>query len=358
MNLPGYDVLDKIGDGPAGTVWKAQQVSLDRVVAIRTLSPSLQSDPKQFEQILNQLRSAAHLTHPNIIKIFNVDSVQDSHFIVMEYVHGPSLAELIAEKGALPPKTAIRIALSIAEALRDAWAQVNIIHGDIRPANIIMEDGKTVKLTDLGMTIDISPKELAEQIDADALTRQPHYMAPEHLDSTETKTMQADMYSLGALLYHMLTGHRPFVENDTNDVITMHRDGTLPDPRKLRSSIPLPALHLMHRLLAKSPRNRYKDWPQLVTEIGGIAAGKFILGKQGETFKSTLPPIVGRNTSASAKSKTKSRYIAPNKSAPLAVHVCLFAVLLVWLVVFAMVRVRSVQAAHSTGARTPRSQSY
>jgi serine/threonine protein kinase len=355
MNLTGYDILEKIGEGPAGVVWKALQVSLDRIVAIRVLNPDLISEPQQFERLLTQIRAAAKLTHPNLVQIYNVDCVNNTHFIVMEHLSGTPLSDLLKKKRILPPKEAFRIAFGISQALADAWEHQHIIHGDLRPGNIIINSDQSIKITDLGMTLDIGTKQLAAQIDAGTMNRIPHYMAPEHLDPSVTRSFPCDMYSLGALLYHMMSGIRPFQEHDDADVVTMHRDGTLPDPRKVRPSIPVPAIQLMRKLLAKSPSRRHSDWDQLTNELKKLAAGKFILSKASDTFKSTLQ---GGNGSSPVKSGPKKPRYQVKRSVPsVPLRFALYILLAAWFLVFTVIKIRNTAQPNSNHEAIERNDS-
>lgn len=207
--LDAFEVLELIGRGGMGAVYKAIHLRLDRVVAIKVLPPELaESDPAFGERFLREARALAKLQHPNLVVVHDFGEADGLYFIVMEYVEGPNLRRLI-QSGNLPPARTLEILPQICSGLRYAHSQ-GLIHRDIKPENILVGDDGRVRITDFGLArlVDPSPTDISLTASTHA-PGTPHYMAPEQLRDPDGVDHRVDIFALGVMFYEMLTGHLP-----------------------------------------------------------------------------------------------------------------------------------------------------
>lgn len=298
MNIPGCKLLEKVGEGATGIVWKAHQISLDRIVAVKVLRPRFAVNPDEVKDFIHEARSAAKLKHPNIIQVYDVAEERGTYYFIMEFVAGPTLAQLIKQRGRIPQKEALKVALHTAQALENAWIKARIIHRDIKPDNIMFDDDGSVKLADLGLAKMADPAKLSAQIEAGALEGTPNYMSPEQASSARSLDYRTDMYSLGATLYHLVTGNVPFGEHGPMDALNRHINGFLPNPRDIDPSVHLCVVNLITRLMMKNPNDRYKDWDEAIKAIKKAASGRLLLvTKPRANAVSTIEPQKTASTS-------------------------------------------------------------
>jgi len=260
--LGQYRILEEIGRGGMAVVYKAYQPALDRTVAIKVLPPELTLDYQFVQRFVREARSAAKLTHPHIVTIHELGQTEGNHFIVMEYVVGPSVADLLMHEGALPPPQAAQILAQVGSALDYAHDQA-FVHRDIKPANILLGPGETAKLTDFG---------IVKAADGTSLTRTgtllgtPAYMSPEQARGT-TITRSTDVYSLGVVAYEMLSGRVPFT-GDTAAVLHAHAY----DPPDL-AVLPPVVQQVVGGALEKDPEKRFQSAGAFSHALTGAVAG-------------------------------------------------------------------------------------
>ena len=225
--IPGYELLQQIEDSSTYTVWRARQESLDRDVAIRILKQEALSHADEIEALLRQARAVAKLKSANIIQIYDVGQHEDTLYIVMEHVDGHPLTTLLDLGDAIPQKRALGIATSVAQALSDAWDGERILHRNLKPGNIVIERGGSgVKVANLG-TGGIAAETPG------MIVGTPGYMSPEQASGSDGIDFTSDMYSLGAVLYHMTTGKVPFGDLDEDATLQAQIEGQLPFPQDL-----------------------------------------------------------------------------------------------------------------------------
>ena len=203
--LGRYQVVEELGRGGMGVVYRAYQPSLNRHVAIKVLPPQLSLDQQLVGRFQREARAAANLRHPNIVVIYDVGEEKGIHYIVMEYLEGRTLKQLVEEEGPLHPKRAAHIVEQVAAAL-DYAHQRGFVHRDVKPANIFVGPGDHVTLTDFGIAKAAS--ETQQLTRTGTLMGTPEYMAPEQATGGEVDH-RTDLYALGVVLYQMLTGHVP-----------------------------------------------------------------------------------------------------------------------------------------------------
>ncbi|OGV57657.1 MAG: hypothetical protein A2283_02950 [Lentisphaerae bacterium RIFOXYA12_FULL_48_11] len=287
MNIEGFDNLEQIGEGGMAVVWKAHQVSLERDVAIKILKAELSADPEEVADFTREAKAAASLKHPNIIQVYDAAEQEGVYYFVMEYIAGQT-AEQVLENGPLHWKKVAQIGLAIAEALDYAWNKASLIHRDVKPSNIMFDDDGTIKLADLGLAKRLDTDSLAEQIQIRKLEGTPNYMSPEQARCKSKLDFRSDMYSLGATMYHMVTGKLPFEEYETMEVLDQHTKGHLPNPRDMLPLIPPGICQLISRLMMKDADDRYADWTEVIKELKKVIAGRILVTKQGKQADSTV----------------------------------------------------------------------
>jgi len=266
--LGGYEVLEVVGWGGMGTVYRARQVSMDRVVALKVLRRQLAQDPAFVEQFVREARAAGKLDHRNIIHVHDVKREEDTCFFSMEFVDGVEVSTLLQE-GPLPPLQAATVTLAVAEALAYAHEQ-GIVHGDVKPQNIMISKD-SVKLADLGLARSMSRTDSLHEQEAGRVWGTPKYMAPEVARGGPPQA-SSDIYSLGATLYHMLTGRAPFSGRDAREILKKHMHEAPPPVRQLTPGVPLALARVAERMLAKDPAARPHTMREAIDDLAEARA--------------------------------------------------------------------------------------
>ena len=255
-------ILEEIGSGGMAVIYKAVQESLGRTVAIKALKTSVALESQFAVRFEREARSVAALQHENIIHIYDFHKEGGSLFIVMEFVEGIDLYDLLDRVGALPPEISAIIAMQVARALDYAHYR-NIIHRDIKPANIMVSKQGGVKLMDFGIARDASFGDLTE---TGTGLGTPSYMSPEQILGDKLD-FRSDIFSLGIVLYQMATGRKPFIEDEQKSVMHKIRLEKYPSPRKINPDIPRELERIMGKCMAKMPRDRYRSTQDLVLAL-------------------------------------------------------------------------------------------
>jgi len=263
-----YELLEKVGDGGMAIVYKARCRVLDRIVAIKILKTEYAKDNSFVEKFKTEAQAAARLSHPNIVNIFDVGQDQDVHYIVMEYVEGRTLKEIIHAEAPLPIDQAVNIAIMICDGIHHAHER-GIIHRDIKPHNILVTRDGMVKVADFGIAQAISKKTITY---GGKILGSVHYISPEQARG-EPLTRGTDIYSLGCVLYEMLTGKVPFDAESAITVALKHiHDEPLP-PRKLNDNIPVEVENTILKAMDKVPARRYSSAEYMRNALLGSSRG-------------------------------------------------------------------------------------
>jgi serine/threonine protein kinase len=264
MPLPSklghFNLLKEIGHGGMGTVHRAFDPTLNREVAIKVLRDELAADPKFLQDFLNEARSAASISHPHIVEIHFVGEENGVYYIVMELLKGQTLREIIEKEGPLNEERAVELAIQVTEALQAAYRN-EMIHGDIKPANIMITD-VGAKVLDFGLAklANVEATEAAE------IWGSPYYISPERVGQ-KAEDFRSDVYSLGATLFHALTGHPPF-DADTPDELAVKRLNEKPPLlREISPDITAKTEQVVNKMLNKSLFLRYRDYDALLTDL-------------------------------------------------------------------------------------------
>lgn len=260
-----YEILEEIGSGGMAVVYKAKCQLLNRFVAVKVLRPDLQNDDEFVRRFNVEAQAAASLTHPNIVSIFDVGVQDGLHYIVMEYVEGETLKKYIEKKGVLPWREAVDYAIQIARGLDQAHKN-SIVHRDIKPHNIIMTSDGVMKVTDFG----IARANMQSTVTCeDTAIGSVHYISPEQARGGYTDE-RSDIYSLGVVLYEMLTGKLPFDNERPVTVAIMHLQSEPILPREYNISIPLTLENVVMKAMAKDVSSRYKNTAEMIAELTAV----------------------------------------------------------------------------------------
>jgi len=258
--LGAYRVLERLGSGAVGVVYKAIQAGLEREVALKVLNPKA-ATPLTVASFKREAVAAGRLSHPNLVQVYEIGHEHGLQFFSMELVPGGTLEQCLAEHGPRPWREALGYARDCAEAL--AFAQDHhLVHRDVKPENLMLTKDGRVKLADLGMA---ATRGMLEQ---DSAGGSPHFMAPECVGGVVDH--RADLYSLGCSLYRLLTGETPFRGETVKDILRAHRDAPLPSAREHAPEVPAEVDALVARLLAKLPADRPADARAVAAEIGEL----------------------------------------------------------------------------------------
>jgi hypothetical protein len=260
--LKHFRIMRLIGRGGMGDVYEAHDESLERTVAIKVIRAGKNIAPADHARLVQEARAQARLNHPHVVQIYYVGLEPDCPFLAMEIVRGTTLAENLSRR-ALPFSDIVRVALQVIEALRRA-ADMEIVHADIKPSNILLDEKETVKLSDFGL----AQRNLTDETRTGVLQGTPKYMAPELLKGAHS-SIASDMYALGIMLFEMTLGRYPYGPAATTiqQHFDLHRSAEVSFPKPWPAEIPEGWKEVLVRLLAKQPENRYADYSSLFAEV-------------------------------------------------------------------------------------------
>jgi len=267
-----YEVQSRIARGGMADVFLARDTLLDRPVALKVLFPEFATDPSFVERFRREAQSAANLNHPNIVSVLDYGEASGTYFIVMEYVEGRSLAQIIRDEGGLSPDRAADITIDIASALGFAHRN-GVIHRDVKPGNVLINTNGQVKVTDFGIARAVSTQENLTQTGTVMGTAT--YFSPEQARG-EAVDPRSDVYALGVVLYESLAGRPPFSGDNPVAVAYKHVQEPPPPPRQLNPAIPEPLEAITLRAMAKNPANRYASADDLAADLRRFRNGQAV----------------------------------------------------------------------------------
>ncbi|HVF01823.1 MAG TPA: Stk1 family PASTA domain-containing Ser/Thr kinase [Rubrobacteraceae bacterium] len=264
-----YRVVGRLGSGGMAEVYLAHDDILDRDVALKVMSGRYADDEEFVERFKREAQSAAALSHPNIVSIYDRgESENGTYYIAMEYLAGGTLKDRILQRGALPPETAVAVALQIAEALQAAHRS-GVVHRDIKPHNVLVTASGDVKVGDFGIARAASSSTMTK---TGSILGTAHYISPEQAMG-EPVGPQSDLYSLGVVLYEMLTGVLPYDAETSIGIAMKHVNGRLVPPVEVNPEVPKGINAITVRLLAKEPEDRYADANELIRDLERVLDG-------------------------------------------------------------------------------------
>lgn len=264
LEIAGYRIIEKLGEGSMGAVYKATQLSMDRLVALKVLAPHLAANAKFVERFFREARAVAKLNHPNIIQGIDVGVSNGVHYFAMEYVDGPTVGKLLARGGAFDEHRALRIIVQIAQALEHAH-QNHMVHRDIKPDNIMLQSYTGLaKLCDLGLAITL---ENTEGRPREGVVGTPNYISPEQVCGEEID-IRSDIYALGASFYHMVTGRAPFDRGEDGlTIMRKHVTEQLIPPNAVNPAVSESTAYIITKMMRKRREERYQTPSDLLIDL-------------------------------------------------------------------------------------------
>jgi tRNA A-37 threonylcarbamoyl transferase component Bud32 len=280
--LGDYLLLERLGAGGMGEVFKARHQDLGRVVALKVLRKECLPDPEAVRRFRREVRAAARVDHPNVVRAYGAGRDGEAHFFVMEYVAGIDLARLVARGGRLPVETACEFARQAALGLQHAHEK-GLVHRDVKPANLLLALGhagsrpgdEVVKLADLGLArLDRhAPGQSSTRLtEESALVGTPDYIAPEQVRDAHAADIRSDLYSLGCTLYHLLAGRPPAPAGPLGYKLSWHQTGAPRPLRGLRPEVPEGVARVVEKLMARSPADRYQTPAEAAAALAAVLA--------------------------------------------------------------------------------------
>ncbi len=306
--LAGFRLIEKIGEGGMGVVYKAKQLSLDRFVALKILPEHLAKDRQYVNRFEREARMAAKLDHQNVVRAVDVGQAGGKRYFVMEYVDGKTVGQILDEDGKIPEARALHIVIQTARGLEAAWRS-NLIHRDVKPDNIILTTDGVAKLADLGLAKEtVIPSDQTRLTQNGASMGTPQYVSPEQATGTDVD-IRSDIYSLGATFYHMVAGRPPFTGKDVMEVIAGRFQGRLTPVSEINPEVSPRVANVISAMMARDPKDRYPDPRVLLHDLFLVAGG------QGPEFAS--PSQSGRlhaiEAAKSMKTDTSFIYVRPKR---------------------------------------------
>lgn len=268
--VPGYEILDRVGQGGAATVYRARQMRGGRIVALKVLLPWAAKNPGFVQRFQSEARTASRLVHPNLVRAYDSGQIAGTYYFAMEFVEGRTAYELVREKGPFPERQALNIVLQAARAL-DYLQNKNLIHRDVKPENIMVTSDGTAKLCDFGILLSVESDEAPTK----GLTfGTPAYMSPEQIRGEKYLDIRADLYALGGTLFFLLTGRPPFEAKTTRELLTKHLTEPPPSPASFVSRVSPETCQITALLLEKRREFRYPRPKHLIKDLRAVLSGR------------------------------------------------------------------------------------
>ncbi len=310
--LGEFKLIKKLGQGGMGEVYLANQVSLDRKVALKVLSKELAKRKDFVDRFIREARSMARVDHPNVVQIYAAQEDKGLNFVAIEFIDGQSMQDWMDELGKLSIGDALHATLMCAHALKSAH-DMTIIHRDIKPDNILVTKKGAIKVADFG---------LAKATDEDVSMTQsgtglgtPLYMPPEQARNAKNVDLRTDIYAVGVTLYYFLTGELPYTGDNMLELITAKEKGKYAPAKSLNSAIPEKLDLIIDKLIAQNPDHRYKNCDEVIAAIDGLGLASPVLSFIEGAEAALVTTQVGRSSAAEVKLKASQKSAVPLSSA-------------------------------------------
>jgi len=272
QQIPGFQIMQKIGAGAMATVYRAKQLSLDRIVAIKVLPKRLSENREFVERFYREGRAAAKLNHNNIVQAIDVGENAGYHYFVMEFVDGVTVYDELVRNKIYGEKAALDLVIQVCRALEHAHAR-GFIHRDVKPKNIMITRDSTAKLADMGLAREMGDAAAAAE-EAGRAYGTPYYMSPEQIRGEMDIDFRTDIYSLGATFYHMVTGRVPFDGATPAAVMHKHLKEPLKPPDHVNAALSTGIAEVIERMMAKNRDRRYRSTTDLLVDLERIRRGE------------------------------------------------------------------------------------
>jgi serine/threonine protein kinase/cbb3-type cytochrome oxidase subunit 3 len=349
------ELREPLGRGAMGTVYVARMRSSAPTgtppkIAVRVLSSRFHRDPAFMSRFYADATAGIRLQHPNLVRTLEVAEVSGRHCLAMELVEAETLDKILARTGKLAEPSLIALALAVGGALRTAWLQTRLLHHDIRPQNIFLVGGNVAKLADMGLARAVT-NEAGHPLSHTPVS-DPHYTAPELTMGERAKDCQGDIYALGATLYHLATGAKPFGDRSGAKVFLQQREGWLPWARELNPALSRGFCSILEKMLGRDPHDRYIGYEPLLADLKALSTGGRPSAAVIEPGRSVMkrtkqPPPVAVPATAPKKKAPRARAavadsppaLAPRESPPTHQHPAWMTtpvVISAWVMVFVL----------------------
>ncbi len=274
--IGGFEILDKIGEGGMGIVYRARQASMDRMVALKLLPRRLSKDPRFVERFLREARTSARLNHRNVVTAIDVGEAQGYHYFAMELIDGETFEDVLERRGKIPENELLPLAVQVVDGLHHA-AEIGITHRDIKPANIMFCKDGSIKIADMGLAI-VGDTGGEGEGDSGSITGHdkragtPHYMAPEQVEGNRDLDFRTDEYALGASLFELVTGKRPFDGANAQAIMAKRLYEDPPVACEVDNKVSRGFAAVLLKMMQRDPANRYQDSATLIADLEAVAA--------------------------------------------------------------------------------------
>ncbi len=267
--LSGYRIERLLGAGNMGEVYLATQLSLDRPVALKILPPDLVHSTEGIERFRNEIRILAKVNHPDVVAAFDAGEDKGLYYLAMQYVAGKELGTLVQENGPLNEQDVLKYSWAVADALKTFWNEHGILHRDVKPDNLMLDEDNAVQLLDMGISVNV--QENARKTNDGAVIGTPYYMSPEQARGERDIDHRADMYSLGATMFYLLTGRVPFEGGNAQEVFARLAADPVPSVRDFRPEVSEECAELIQHTMAKNRDDRPSTWEEFIEDVKEVS---------------------------------------------------------------------------------------
>lgn len=271
-----YRLLRHLGSGGTGQVFEAEQISMGRRVALKILHPDFVRDAGYVKRFFYEVRMLAKISHPHIITAIEAGVDDEFVFFSTRLEEGHDLSWHLEQGRNFSRREVLRIMRETASALEYCWNEFRMIHRDIKAANLFLTNDGHIKIMDMGISKQISLDHTGTLTVNGMMLGTPNYVSPEQARGLHEVTWRCDMYGLGVTCYELLTGSLPYIAKSVPEVLGMHVDSPVPNPRALNPKIPPPLAQLTMRMMQKEPRRRYASWQAFIRDVDGILENRYI----------------------------------------------------------------------------------
>lgn len=280
MAVSGYEIISRVGEGGLGVVYKARQLSMNRIVALKILHKKWVDDEEFRKRFLLEARLLGKLNHPNLITVYDVGREEWKYYFSMEFVDGRTAEQIVDKEGPMEPAYAVSVAIQVAKVINYLWEN-NVVHCDIKPGNILISKDDIAKLGDFGFArIGLELTKGHEE----TVLGTPEYISPEQATGQKDLDFRSDIYSLGVSLFHMVTGQPPY-DGPSRMILVKHVRGEVPDPRDFNKNISRDLASVIKKMMAKKREERYQSVEELIEDLSIVRmsedprAGDSVLGR-------------------------------------------------------------------------------
>ncbi|MFB0565781.1 MAG: serine/threonine protein kinase, partial [Candidatus Aminicenantaceae bacterium] len=284
-----YEVIEELGEGGMGRIFRVEDKKIKEEVALKLIKPEIASDKKTIERFSNELKYARKIAHRNVCRMYDLGEEKQTHYITMEYVPGEDLRSMIKMVGQLSAAQAVSIARQVSEGLAEAH-RLGVVHRDLKSSNIMIDKAGNARIMDFGLARSLQAKGIP---DAGMMVGTPEYISPEQVDGKDTD-QRSDIYSLGVIIYEMMTGRLPFEGDSPLSIALKHKTERPPDPRKFNPQVTPELSRLILKCMEKERERRYQSAEELRTELTRIEGGMPQAEREAPSEKAvTLKALMG-----------------------------------------------------------------